>query len=89
MENHRRIQVMKNGGLKRKRRVSLRLTYMYTCTFQRPLHKPNGMQDVCNQDKEHIQTMCGKCRRLGYSCIRHRVVGSKSESAVGFDSESD
>ena len=40
------------------------------CVSQWPLHKPNGMENVCNKDKSHPQKLCGKCQQLGYACIK-------------------
>ena len=34
--------------------------------LQRPLNKGTTVGDP---NKEHPQQLCGKCRRLGYSCI--------------------
>ena len=36
---------------------------------QRPLDKPDGL-DVSDQTKEHPQTLCEKCKTLGYYCRR-------------------
>ncbi|XP_012561074.1 zinc finger CCHC domain-containing protein 24 isoform X1 [Hydra vulgaris] len=36
---------------------------------QRPLDKPDGL-DVSDQTKEHPQTLCEKCKVLGYYCRR-------------------
>ncbi|XP_066936984.1 zinc finger CCHC domain-containing protein 24-like isoform X2 [Clytia hemisphaerica] len=36
---------------------------------QRPLDKPDGL-DVSDQTKEHPQSLCEKCKTLGYYCRR-------------------
>ncbi|KAK6301391.1 hypothetical protein J4Q44_G00274440 [Coregonus suidteri] len=36
---------------------------------QRPLEKPDGL-DVSDQNKEHPQHLCEKCKVLGYYCRR-------------------
>ncbi|XP_043229905.1 zinc finger CCHC domain-containing protein 24-like [Amphibalanus amphitrite] len=37
---------------------------------QRSLYKPQGMDDVCDLDKNHQQQLCGRCHRLGHSCVQ-------------------
>eukprot|EP00794_Sanderia_malayensis_P002530 gene2530-2926_t len=40
---------------------------------QRPLEKPDGL-DVSDPTKEHPQTLCEKCKVLGYYCRRLYVI---------------
>jgi hypothetical protein len=44
---------------------------VYPCK-QRPLQKPDGLDDKIDPNKPHPQALCGKCMQLGRYCGKLR-----------------